>query len=413
MNTPKLRFKGFNDELIIVVLNNISDVLSGKRLPKGHNFISKKASGVPYITVSDMGKKFVSSDNIKYISEETESMISKYKVKTNDIIISVAGTLGKINIIDSTLENANLTENCDKITNFNGVDTNFLYHYLTSPSIEKQISAVNTVSSQPKLALERIRKFKISLPSITEQKKLGVFFDFMDKKIQLQQEKIDLLKEQKKGYMQKIFNQELRFKDENRQLYAAWKNVKLHTLVDQVKGNSLKNIDNITLPVLTISAKSGFVNQQDRFSEVIAGNSLFKYTELNKNDLSYNKGNSKTAKYGCVFVQSRHDKALVPNVYKSFRAKENVNAFYLQYLFATKLLDRQLKGIISSTARMDGLLNVSDEDFYNLNILCPSIDEQNKIVNLLLIFDQKIESEEKKLEGLLNQKQALMQQMFI
>lgn len=63
-----------------------------------------------------------------------------------------------------------------------------------------------------------------------------------------------------------------------------------------------------------------------------------------------NKGKSKTAKYGCIYVQSRHDKALVPNGYKSCKVKENVNACYIQYLFATKLLDRQLKGTISSTA---------------------------------------------------------------
>ena len=103
--------------------------------------------------------------------------------------------------------------------------------------------------------------------------------------------------------MQKIFSQELRFKDENGQEYPEWAYKRLKELVISIKWiNSVEDVLNTKIPVLSISAKVGFVDQKDRFSQVIAGNSLNKYSALQKFDLSYNKGNSKVAKYGCVYM---------------------------------------------------------------------------------------------------------------
>nr|WP_328282639.1 restriction endonuclease subunit S [Staphylococcus epidermidis] len=70
-----------------------------------------------------------------------------------------------------------------------------------------------TTSSQPALSMSNIRNFKLYLPSIMEQEKLGEFFSKLDRQIELEEEKLELLEQQKKGYMQKFFSQELRFKD--------------------------------------------------------------------------------------------------------------------------------------------------------------------------------------------------------
>ena len=126
-------------------------------------------------------------------------------------------------------------------------------------------------------------------------KKLVIFFSKLDQQIELEEKKLELLEQQKKGYMQKIFSQTLRFKDEEDNVYPDWIRTKLINIVTPLKGQD----DNITnLPILTISASRGWLNQKERFSQVIAGNSLKKYTQVKKNDLSYNKGNSKVAKYG-------------------------------------------------------------------------------------------------------------------
>lgn len=147
----------------VLKIEEVCDVLSGKRIPKGETFCSHPTE-YRYITVSDMGEKYVCSDNLQYISKHTEKQISRYKVNGGDIIISVAGTLGKLNIITSDLEGVNLTENCDRFTNFRGVSSEYLYYVLSSDLIQSQIDSSKTKNGQPKLALERIRNFTIPVP---------------------------------------------------------------------------------------------------------------------------------------------------------------------------------------------------------------------------------------------------------
>lgn len=208
--------------------------------------------------------------------------------------------------------------------------------------------------------------------------------------------------------MQKIFSQTLRFKDEEDNVYPDWIRTKLINIVTPLKGQD----DNITnLPILTISASRGWLNQKERFSQVIAGNSLKKYTQVKKNDLSYNKGNSKVAKYGIVFRLK--NEALVPNVYKSFRPNENIDSIFIEKYFHNKTLDKQLRTRITSTARTDGLLNISDQDFYDIKLYIPILQEQTKIADFLNKLDKLIEKQSSKVELLKQRKQGLLQKMFI
>lgn len=183
-------------------LSEVAAVTSGKRLPKGHQFVP---SGTPYITVSDMGGKKVDQKRFSFISPATETILQRYKVTEGDVIISIAGTLGKVNLIDASLEQANLTENCDKIRVNEGIIPEFIYYFLKSPSIQSDIEKTSTTSSQPKLALEQLRNFSISLPSLSEQGKIAEFFSALDEQLELTENKLTLLKEQKTGYLQGIF----------------------------------------------------------------------------------------------------------------------------------------------------------------------------------------------------------------
>lgn len=132
------------------------------------------------------------------------------------------------------------------------------------------------------------------------------------------------------------------------------------------------------LPTLTISAGNGWMRQEDRFSGNIAGKEQKNYTLLHRGELSYNHGNSKLAKYGTVFSLQTYEEALVPRVYHSFKV-ENGSADFVEYYFATKLPDKELGKLISSGARMDGLLNIGYEEFMRIPFLFPKEEEQNKI----------------------------------
>ena len=187
-----------------------------------------------------------------------------------------------------------------------------------------------------------------------------------------------------------------------------WELCKLKEITERVKGNDGR----MDLPTLTISASQGWLNQKDRFSGNIAGKEQKNYTLLLKNELSYNHGNSKLAKYGAVFSLKTYEEALVPRVYHSFKSTKNSDPDFLEYIFATKKPDKELGKLVSSGARMDGLLNINYDDFSNIKINIPHVHEQKKISNLLRKIDDTIALHQRKLDQLKELKKAYLQLMF-
>lgn len=187
-----------------------------------------------------------------------------------------------------------------------------------------------------------------------------------------------------------------------------WEQRKLTSFIQRVKGNDGR----MDLPTLTISASEGWLNQKDRFSANIAGSEQKNYTLLRQGELSYNHGNSKLAKYGVVYVLKDYKEALVPRVYHSFKVDESYDALFVEYYFSTKRPDRELAKLVSSGARMDGLLNIGYDEFANISIAVPTFSEQRQIVALLRRFDKFITLHQRKLEHLNLKKKALLQKLF-
>jgi len=187
-----------------------------------------------------------------------------------------------------------------------------------------------------------------------------------------------------------------------------WEQRKLGEVTTRVRGNN----EQMNLPTLTMSAGSGWLDQKDRFSGDISGKEKKNYTLLSKGELSYNHGNSKLAKYGVVFVLRNYDEALVPRVYHSFKTNKEAFGDFIEYMFATKLPDRELAKLVSSGARMDGLLNINYDDFMSINITIPSISEQKQISSLFRQLDNLITLHQRKLDLLKEQKKGFLQKMF-
>lgn len=187
----------------------------------------------------------------------------------------------------------------------------------------------------------------------------------------------------------------------------AWEQRKLKEVTERVRGNDGR----MDLPTLTISAGSGWLDQRERFSNNIAGKEQKNYTLLHKGELSYNHGNSKLAKYGAVFELTTYEEALVPRVYHSFKTNDSSSCF-IEYMFATKRPDRELGKLVSSGARMDGLLNINFDEFMGINIILPSTNEQNKISEFLRKLDFTLTLHQRKLDELKRLKQGYLQQLF-
>ena len=195
----------------------------------------------------------------------------------------------------------------------------------------------------------------------------------------------------------------IRFKGYN----EDWEQRKLWETCSRVQGNDGR----MELPTLTISAANGWMKQEDRFSGNIAGKEQKNYTLLHKGELSYNHGNSKLAKYGTVFSLQTYEEALVPRVYHSFKV-ESGSADFIEYYFATKMPDRELRKLISSGARMDGLLNIGYNDFVGIKMMFPSTLEQDKIAEYFRVLDHLITLHQHKCDEMKKLKKYMLQKMF-
>ena len=154
-----------------VKLGQISDVKGGKRLPKGEA-LSDEVTAHPYIRVTDMKNGTIDMEDIKYVSDNVFGVIRNYTISNSDVYISVAGSIGKIGIIPDILDGAILTENAAKITNIIGTDNIFLKYYLHSEIAQLQMKESTISSTQPKLALFRIKDISVALPPLAEQQRI-------------------------------------------------------------------------------------------------------------------------------------------------------------------------------------------------------------------------------------------------
>jgi len=165
-------------------------VKGGKRLPKGHSF-SDKATPFSYIRVTDFSNRSVNTTNLRYLTPDDRERIKRYIITTDDVYISIAGTIGVVGTIPKSLNGANLTENAARIiiNDKEQLDKHYLVGYLASEKGQQQIDFRTTKTSQPKLALTRIKQVPVPLPSISEQQEIASVLSAINGKIAAEQQR--------------------------------------------------------------------------------------------------------------------------------------------------------------------------------------------------------------------------------
>ena len=167
---------------------------------------------------------------------------------------------------------------------------------------------------------------------------------------------------------------------------GIWNKIHLYEITNKV---SRKAPVNSTAPIRMISYGNGFILQSDKYSHDNAGESLKKYTLLKKGEMAYNHGASKNKKYGVCYSLKESDEARIPFVYHAFQINRGLPAFW-NYALNISQIDKQLKKLVSSGARMDGLLNISYDDYMSISVYEPCVDEQAKISAFLSVIDKRI-----------------------
>ena len=266
------------------------------------------------------------------------------------------------------------------------INSSFLAISISSGNPQRELAKKAQGKSVVHIHNEEIKNLVLPFPIKDEQNKIASYFCQLDNLITLHQRK----------YLQE------------KKTSLTWEQRKLGDVCSRVQGNDGR----MELPTLTISASNGWMKQEDRFSGNIAGKEQKNYTLLHKGELSYNHGNSKLAKYGTVFSLQSYEEALVPRVYHSFKVEEG-NTDFIEYYFATKLPDRELGKLISSGARMDGLLNIGYKEFMGIQLLFPKTKEQECIANYFRNLDNLITLHQHKCNELREIKKYMLKNMFI
>ena len=197
--TPNIRFKGYTDDWEQRKLSEISDVRDGT-----HDSPSYLSAGHPFVTSKNVKEGYINYDDIQYISDEDFEAINKRsKVDVNDILMGMIGTIGNLALIrtepDFAIKNVALIKDTKQVSYM------YLYHYLQSPSTERQLLSGLDGGTQKFVSLKNIRELNIMVPSEPEQIKVGTFMESLDNLITLHQRKCDATKQLKKYMLQNLF----------------------------------------------------------------------------------------------------------------------------------------------------------------------------------------------------------------
>ena len=390
MAVPKIRFPGFTDDW---EQRKLGDILQYEQ-PQKYIVSSTNYDDSFEIPVLTAGQTFIlgytnESEGVKEASPDKPVIIfDDFTTSSHYVDFPFKIKSSAMKLLTLTNERDNIYFAFEALQNLNYVPQNHERHWISIFS-----------------------DFDISIPSYGEQQKIGALFKEIDSTITLHQRKLESMKLLKKSLLQKMFPKsgetvpEVRFPG----FTDAWEQRKLGEISERVRGNDGR----MDLPTLTISAGNGWMNQEDRFSGNIAGTEQKNYTLLKKGQLSYNHGNSKLAKYGAVFELRTYEEALVPRVYHSFKTTNEADPAFIEYLFASKLPDIELSKLISSGARMNGLLNINYDQFMGISIKLPAVEEQIRIGQFFRNVDYAITLHQRKVEALQKLKKSLLQQMFV
>lgn len=151
-------------------INDIGTVRGGKRIPKGHTY-SNSVTNHRYLTVTNMKNRTIVDNNVKYISKETKEIIKNYFITSDDIYITIAGTIGEVGTIPQKYSGMQLTENAARLI-FSKIEKSFFVFLLSSVVVQGQFAELTNKMAQPKLSLRSILSTFIPLPPLNEQKRI-------------------------------------------------------------------------------------------------------------------------------------------------------------------------------------------------------------------------------------------------
>lgn len=387
---PELRFPEFDGEWEGIFLNKLG------MFKKNYTF-SRANEGegtLRHIHYGDIHSKFKSKiEKIELLPSISVDLEDPQLVQNNDLIFADASEdyndLGKTILMKVNNGNVIAGLHTHLFSPNNSLNSEFLLYFTQTKVYRKFIKRQGVGISVLGISKKNLDKLLVSLPKYNEQKKIGEFFSKLDRQIELEEQKLAKLEEQKKGYMQKIFSQELRFKDGSGNEYPEWEDIKLQNIANINKGEQIKkeNIDNNGKYYhlnggTTASSRTNLFNTNPFTISISEGGNSCGFIKMNKE----------------YFFSGGHNYTLLDLSVSNF------------YLYA--YLKYHEKKIMSLRVG-SGLPNIQKKDISNYLIKIPRKEEQEKIGSFFKKLDEFIEKQANKVELLKQRKQSFLQKMFV
>lgn len=397
---PNLRFKGFTDDWEQHKLEEIAEFYNGDRGPNYPKPSEIVEQGVPFINAGDLINGHIDYRNCKHITSDKFNQLNGAKLKINDIVYCLRGTIGKNGLVNSDA-NATIASSlvCIRPVKLRPL---FLFQILNSSIEERQRKMVDEGAAQPNISATNLKKFLIPVPNDNEQEKIGEVFSKLNHLITLQQRKLDKLSLLQKSLLQTLFANDNSEKPELRfsEFKDNWNNKKIGTVFTESKQKSANG------QLLSVSIASGVhpFDETERKNNSSQNKSNYKFVE--KNDIAYNSMRMWQGSEGVSYYTG-----IVSPAYTVLHPKEDNNSEFYAYMFKrAEMLNkfrRYSQGLTSDT------WNLKFPILKTINIKTTNSDEQTKIVQLFKVIEKHINLEQKKLDRYQSIKKFLLQQMFI
>ena len=375
LKVPKLRFGEFSGAWESKKLNSIANIITGSTPSTA---VQEYYNG-PYLFVSPFD-----INNNKYV-EETKTTLSELgfskcrKIAAGSVcFVCIGSTIGKVAIVK---EEFATNQQINTLTAFNNFSNDYIYYYLDK--ISKSIKLLAGIQAVPLINKSDFSKISIKVPMLAEQEKIANYLSALDEKLNLLSEKEKNLAQYKKAMMQKLFAQEIRFKDDEGKEFEAWEEKKLGEVADNISSGKSKKVDNGKIPLYGSTGIIGFSENSDYCGTKIliarvGANAGYMYKV--------------TGSYGVT------DNTLILNVIDN-----NIDFIHssLSYINLNRFIFGSGQPLITG-----GLLK-------NLLIQLPCLAEQEKIAQFLSAIDEKINAVQKQIAAMQEFKKAMLQQMFV
>ncbi|MCX6051993.1 MAG: restriction endonuclease subunit S [Campylobacterales bacterium] len=412
MNVPKLRFREFSGEWEEKKLGEISSKINSGKTPLGGESVYTE-EGILFIRSQNVFDNKLSLENSTFIPEQINNTMKNSIVLPKDILLNITGaSLGRSCVVPKDFIVGNVNQHVCIVRINKENEPYFIQPIFSSETGQNVFTSLQTGSGREGLNFQSIKTIKLNLPSKLEQQKIASFLTSVDTKIEQLTKKKILLDQYKKGVMQKIFAQEIRFRDDDGSEYPEWIEKKLGEVVKNIGGTALEKHVSPTGKYNFISignyTKDGkYIDNGQR----IELNEKTKTKLVNKDDLIMvlNDKTSSGDIIGSTILINENDKFIYNQRSERLTCNEKLSPYYAWHYLNSNLFRKKVFLIAQGGTQ----IYVNFPSVKELKIHMPTLKEQTKIANFLSSLDSKIWHVETQLNSTKQFKKALLQQMFV